>query len=60
MTVSFVDYAFVSRAGLAMSSMSRASDRINLYPAAPIRLATMLRIYEMMDSHSMLAIDLEL
>ncbi len=43
MTVSFVGYAFVPRAGLAMSAMSRARDRINLYPAAPIRLATMLR-----------------
>ena len=28
-----------------MSSMSRTSDRINLYPAAPIRLATMLRAW---------------
>ena len=36
MTVSFVGYAFVPRAGLAMSSLFRASDRINLYPAAPI------------------------
>ena len=45
MTVSFVGYVFVPRAGLAMSSMSRASDRINLYPAAPIRLATMLRAW---------------
>ena len=45
MTVSFVGYAFVPRAGLAMSSMFRASDRINLYPAAPIRLATMLRAW---------------
>jgi hypothetical protein len=45
MTVSSVDYAFVARAGLAMSSMFRANDRINLYPAAPIRLATMLRTW---------------
>ncbi len=45
MTVSLVGYACVPRAGLAMSSMSRASDRINLYPAAPIRLATMLRAW---------------
>ena len=37
MTVSFVGYVFVPRAGLAMSSMFRASDRINFYPAAPIR-----------------------
>ncbi len=45
MTVSFVGYVFVPRAGLAMSSMFRASDRINLYPAAPIRLATMLHAW---------------
>ncbi len=45
MTFSFVGYAFVPRAGLAMSSMSRANNRINLYPAAPIRLATMLRTW---------------
>ena len=45
MTVSSVGYAFVPGAGLAMSSMFRANDRINLYPAAPIRLATMLRAW---------------
>ncbi len=28
-----------------MRSMCRARDRINLYPAAPIRLATMLRAW---------------
>ena len=32
-------------AGLAMFSMVRAGDRINLYPAAPIRLATMVRTW---------------
>ncbi|MCZ6622904.1 MAG: hypothetical protein O7B35_01500, partial [Deltaproteobacteria bacterium] len=42
MTVSSVGYAFVPRAGLVMISRFRASDRINLYPAAPIWLATML------------------
>ena len=34
MTVCFVGYAFVPRAGLAMSSWSRARDRINLYQGA--------------------------
>ena len=32
-------------AGLAMASLFRASDRITLYPAAPIRLATMLHTW---------------
>ena len=36
MTVSFFGNAFELWAGLAMSSMFRANDRINLYPAAPI------------------------
>jgi len=45
MVVSFVGCTFVSRAGLAMSSVFRANDRINLYPAAPIRLATMLHTW---------------
>jgi hypothetical protein len=45
MMVSFVGCAFVSEAGLAMSSVFRANDRINLYPAAPIRLATMLHTW---------------
>jgi hypothetical protein len=37
--------AFEFFAGLAMISMFRANDRINLYPAAPIRLATMLNTW---------------
>ncbi len=45
MTVSFVGHAFVPGAGVPMSSMSRASDRININPAAPIRLATMLHTW---------------
>ena len=32
----------VSWVGLEMRTMCRARDRINLYPAAPFRLATML------------------
>jgi hypothetical protein len=45
MSVSFVDYGSELSAGLAMDSTVRANDRINLYPAAPIRLATMLRTW---------------
>ncbi len=45
MTVSFLGYVFELWAGLAMSSVFRANDRINLYPAAPIRLATMLHTW---------------
>ncbi len=45
MTVSSLGYVFEFWAGLAMSSMFRANDRINLYPAAPIRLATMLHTW---------------
>ena len=45
MTVFSLGYAFELWAGLAMSSVFRANDRINLYPAAPIRLATMLHTW---------------
>jgi len=43
MIVCFLDYGSGLRAGLGMASTVRANDRINLYPATPIRLATMLR-----------------
>ena len=42
MTVSSPGYAFKFWAGLAMIFLFRANDRLNLYPATPIRLATML------------------
>ena len=45
MIVSLLDYGSGLCAGLAMASTVRASDRINLYPAAPIRLATMLHTW---------------
>ncbi len=45
MTVSSLGYVFELWAGLAMSSIFRANDLINLYPAAPIRLATMLHTW---------------
>ncbi len=35
-----------------MSSMFRASNRINLYPAAPIRLATMLRAWTITEKET--------
>jgi len=49
MTVSFDNFAFEPWSGLAMSSVLRANDRINLYPAAPIRLATMLHTWTIAD-----------
>ncbi len=45
MTVFSLGYDTEACAGLAMFSMVRASDRITLYPASPIRLATMLRTW---------------
>ncbi len=43
-TVSVLSW-LVSWTGLEMRSMCRARDRINLYPAAPFQLATMLNAW---------------